>query len=112
MPVTQPPIHFQAGGTGNIVGDLHPFPWDDFENDIRNPLVPEERYLIESPFLEIDAIRTYYIHALSVFPEFARQGIGSLLLELEIRLEFYNLLNLTHYLIQANSYLYNFTKWE
>ena len=78
--------YWVAHNHNEVVGGLHPFPWDDFENDIRNPLVPEERYLIESPFLEIDAIGTYYIHALSVFPEFARQGIGSLLLELARRL--------------------------
>ena len=69
-----------------VVGGLHSFPCDDFENDIRNPLVPEDRYLIESPFLEIDAIGTYYINALSVFPEFTRQGTGSQLLELARRL--------------------------
>jgi len=42
--------------------------------------------LIEIPFLEIDATGTYYINALSVFPEFTRLGIGSLLLELARRL--------------------------
>jgi GNAT superfamily N-acetyltransferase len=75
-----------AHNHNGVVGGLHSFPCDDFENDIRNPLVPEERYLIESPFLEIDATGTYYIESLSVFPEFARQGIGSLLLELARRL--------------------------
>jgi len=78
--------YWVAYNHNEVVGGLHSFPCDDFENDIRNPLVPEERYLIESPFLEIDATGTYYIHALSVFPEFARQGIGSLLLELARRL--------------------------
>ena len=71
-----------AHNHNEVVGGLHSLPCDDFENDIRNPLVPKERYLIESPFLEIDATGTYYINALSVFPEFSRLGIGSLLLEL------------------------------
>ena len=65
-----------------IAGGLHAFPCDDFENDPRNPLVPEERYLIEEPFYEIQGSGTYYIHALSVFPEFTRRGVGSVLLEL------------------------------
>ena len=78
--------YWVAHNHNEVVGGLHSFPCDDFENDTRNPLVPEDRYLIESPFLEIDAIGTYYINALSVFPEFTRQGIGSLLLELARRL--------------------------
>ncbi len=78
--------YWVAHSHNEVVGGLHSFPCDDFENDIRNPLVPEERYLIEIPFLEIDATGTYYINALSVFPEFTRLGIGSLLLELARRL--------------------------
>ena len=74
--------YWVAHSHNEVVGGLHSFPWADFENDIPNPLVPEDRYLIERPFLEIDATGTYYIHALTVFPEFTRQGIGSLLLKL------------------------------
>ena len=65
-----------------IVGGLHIFPWNDFRNDSHNPLVPEDRYLIMEPFDELKAPGTYFIQALSVFPEFTRQGIGSVLLEL------------------------------
>jgi ribosomal protein S18 acetylase RimI-like enzyme len=63
-----------------IVGGLHIFPWNDFRNDSNNPLVPEDRYLIMKPFGELEAPDTYFIQALSVFPEFTRQGIGSVLL--------------------------------
>jgi GNAT superfamily N-acetyltransferase len=78
--------YWVAHNHNEVVGGLHSFPCDDFENDIHNPLVPEERYLIESPFLEIDALGTYYINALTVFPEFTRQGIGSLLVKFAQRL--------------------------
>jgi ribosomal protein S18 acetylase RimI-like enzyme len=69
-----------------IVGGLLAFPWNDFENDSHNPLVPEERYLIMEPFDAFEAPGTYYIHALSVFPEFTRRGIGSVLLGLARKL--------------------------
>ena len=65
-----------------IVGRLLAFPWDDFESDSYNPLVPEERYLIMEPIEDLEAPGTYHISALSVYPEFTRQGIGSVLLEL------------------------------
>jgi ribosomal protein S18 acetylase RimI-like enzyme len=65
-----------------IVGGLSAYPWDDLENDLRNPLVPPERYALEKPFTELSAPGTYYIHALSVYPEFTRRGIGSILLAL------------------------------
>ena len=74
--------YWLAQSRDKIVGGLLAFPFDDFENDTRNPLVPEERFLIDEPFDEIEAPGTYYVHALSVFPEFTRQGIGSVLLEL------------------------------
>ena len=65
-----------------IVGGLLAFPWNDYENDSHNPLVPEERYLIEEPFEDFEAPGKYHIAELSVYPEFARQGIGSVLLVL------------------------------
>lgn len=65
-----------------IVGGLLSFPFDDQDPDLDHPLLPEERLLLEKPFEEIDAPGTYYIHALSVFPEFTRRGIGSVLLGL------------------------------
>jgi ribosomal protein S18 acetylase RimI-like enzyme len=78
--------HFQnywiALNHDEIVGGLHAFPWNDFRNDSHNPLVPEDRYLIMEPFDELEAPDTYFIQALSVFPEFTRQGIGSVLLVL------------------------------
>ena len=65
-----------------IVGGLHAFPWDDYENDSLNPLVPETRYLVEEVFDEFEAPATFYIEGLSVFPEFAQRGVGSVLLAL------------------------------
>ena len=65
-----------------IVGGLLAFPWDDFENDSHNPLVPEVRYLIMEPIEDLEAPGTYHIAALSVYPEFTRQGMGSVLLKL------------------------------
>ena len=63
-----------------IAGGLLAFPWNDYENDSHNPLVPEERYLIEEPFEDFEAPGKYHIAELSVYPEFARRGIGSVLL--------------------------------
>ena len=74
--------HWVALSHDEIVGGLHAYPWDDLENDSHNPLVPQERYAIEKPFTELSAPGTYYIHALSVYPEFTRRGIGSVLLAL------------------------------
>ena len=65
-----------------IAGGLLAFPWNDYETDSHNPLVPEERYLIEEPFENFEAPGKYHIAELSVYPEFARQGIGSVLLVL------------------------------
>jgi ribosomal protein S18 acetylase RimI-like enzyme len=65
-----------------IVGGLHAFPWNDYESDSHNPLVPEERYVIMEPFEEFEAPGNYHIAELSVYPEFTRQGIGSVLLGL------------------------------
>jgi GNAT superfamily N-acetyltransferase len=65
-----------------IVGGLHAFPWSDYENDSHNPLVPKERYLIMESLDEFEASGKYHIAELSVYPEFARRGIGSVLLVL------------------------------
>ena len=65
-----------------IAGGLLAFPWNDYEKDSHNPLVPEERYLIMGPFEEFEALGNYHIAELSVYPEFTRQGIGSVLLGL------------------------------
>ncbi len=75
--------HWIALWDGQIAGGLHAYPWDDMANDPRNPLIPEERYALEEPFHRLPAAPgTYYVHALSVYPEFGRKGIGSTLLSL------------------------------
>ena len=38
--------------------------------------------MLEEPFEEIASPGSYYIHALSVFPEYTQRGIGSVLLGL------------------------------
>lgn len=58
------------------------FPFDDEDLELDHPLLPEERLVLEEPFETIEAPGTYYIHAITVFPEFTRRGIGSLLLDL------------------------------
>jgi GNAT superfamily N-acetyltransferase len=65
-----------------IAGGLLAFPWNDYENDSHNPLVPEEHYSIWKSFEEFEAPGTYHIAELSVYPEFTRRGIGSILLML------------------------------
>ena len=44
--------------------------------------MPEERRYLGEPFESIEAPGSYYIHAITVFPEFTRCGIGSILLDL------------------------------
>jgi ribosomal protein S18 acetylase RimI-like enzyme len=74
--------HWIASWDGQIAGGLHAFPWDDMADDEPNPLIPEERYALEEPFHRLTAPGTYYIHALAVYPEFGRKGIGATLLSL------------------------------
>jgi ribosomal protein S18 acetylase RimI-like enzyme len=65
-----------------IAGGILAFPYDDHNPDIDHPLLPEERLVLEEPFEAIEAPGTYYIHAITVFPEFTRRGVGSILLDL------------------------------
>jgi len=74
--------HRIASWDGRIAGGLHAYPWDDMEDDPPNPLIPEERFEIGEPFHHLTAPGSYYIHALAVYPEFGRKGIGSTLLSL------------------------------
>jgi ribosomal protein S18 acetylase RimI-like enzyme len=72
--------HWIASWDGEIAGGLHVYPWDDMANDPPNPLIPEERYALEEPCHNLPARGTYYIHALAVYPQHGRKGIGSALL--------------------------------
>ena len=68
---------------GQIAGALHAFPFDDYANDPPpDPRVPEERYAILKPFEDLPAPGTYFVNAISVYPEFCRRGIASSLLSL------------------------------
>ena len=87
-----------------IVGGLLAFPFDDQDPDSDHPLIPKERHVLEEPFEEIEAPGSYYIHALSVFPEFTRRGIGSVLLRLARELAIKNNYNeLSLYVFAKNS---------
>jgi len=74
--------HWIASRDGEIAGGLHAYPWNDMADDPPNPLIPEERFEVAEPFLRLSAPGTYYIHALAVYPELTRKGIGSTLLSL------------------------------
>ena len=65
-----------------IVGGISAFPYDDENLELDHPLLPKDRLVLEEPFESIEAPGTYYIHAITVFPEFTRRGIGSMLLNL------------------------------
>ncbi|MFP6728840.1 MAG: GNAT family N-acetyltransferase [Alphaproteobacteria bacterium] len=75
--------HWIAEQDGQIAGALHAFPFDDYANDPPpDPRVPEERYAILKPFEDLPAPGTYFVNAISVYPEFCRRGIASSLLSL------------------------------
>lgn len=74
--------HWIAEQDGQVAGGMHAFPFDDWENDPPDPRIPEERYGILQPFFNLPAPGTYYVNALSVYPEFCRRGIGSSLFSL------------------------------
>ena len=40
----------------------------DMERDSRNPIIPEERFVIETPFADLSVPGTYYIRSVSVYP--------------------------------------------
>ena len=67
---------------GRVAGGMHAFPFDNWENNTPDPRVPEERYAVLQPFNDLPAHGTYYVHALSTYPEFCRRGIAWSLLSL------------------------------
>ena len=67
---------------GRVAGGMHAFSFDNWENDPPDPRIPEERYRILQPFINLPAHGTYYVNALSTYPEFCRRGIASSLLSL------------------------------
>jgi ribosomal protein S18 acetylase RimI-like enzyme len=74
--------YWVAVDNGEIVGGLSAYPFDDENPAIDHPLLPPERLLLESPFASMEAPGSYFIHAITVFAEFRRLGIGSKLLEM------------------------------
>lgn len=65
-----------------FAGGFLAYPFDDENPELDHPLISEDRLVLEEPFASIEAPGTYYIHAITVFPEFTRRGIGSALLKL------------------------------
>ena len=74
--------HWIAEQNDQVAGGVHAFPFDQFANDTPDPRVPEERYVVLQPFANLPAEGTYFVNALSVYPEYGRKGIGSSLLTL------------------------------
>jgi ribosomal protein S18 acetylase RimI-like enzyme len=66
----------------DITGGILAFPFEDENLELDHPLLPKERLVLEEPFESIEAPKSYYIHAITVFSEFTRRGIGTLLLDL------------------------------
>ena len=67
---------------GGVAGGMHAFSFDNWENDPPDTRIPEERYGILQPFINLPAHGTYHVNALSTYPEFCRRGIASSLLSL------------------------------
>ena len=74
--------HWIAEQDGRVAGGLHASPFDDFANDTDDPRVPEERYDVLKPIYDLPAPGTYFVNALSTYPEYCRRGIASSLLSL------------------------------
>lgn len=74
--------YWVAVSGSEVAGGIHVIPWDDMDHEFYNPVVPKERLVIETPFEQFEAPGSFYIHALSVFPEYTRRGIASILLSL------------------------------
>ncbi len=64
-----------------IAGGMQAFLFDLLDEPY-NPLIPEDRLEIEKPFEELIAPGSFYIHALTVYPQFTRRGIGGELVRL------------------------------
>jgi ribosomal protein S18 acetylase RimI-like enzyme len=75
--------HYRVAVDGDtLAGGLSAFAYDEQDPDIDHPGLPRERLLLETPFDSIQAPGSYFIHAITVFAEFRRRGIGSMLMSL------------------------------
>ena len=75
--------HWIAMHEAQVAGGILAFPMDDLAELPRDPRVPEERHEMAEGFLpHLPAPGTYYIHTLTVYPEFHRKGIATTLLSL------------------------------
>ena len=78
--------HCIAMHDGRVAGGMHAFPMEDIEGFPRDPLVPEERHAAaDEAFNDLPAPGTYYIHVLTIYPEFHRKGIATALLMLALK---------------------------
>ena len=78
--------HWIAMNDDRVASGMHAFPWEDLATFPRDPLVPEARHvMVEGLMPDLPAPGTYYIHVLTVYPEFHRRGIASILLSLALK---------------------------
>jgi ribosomal protein S18 acetylase RimI-like enzyme len=74
--------HYRVAVVGErVAGGLSAFPFDSENPAADHPELPVERLALEAPFDTITAPGSYFIHAVTVFAEFARRGIGSMLMD-------------------------------
>jgi len=69
---------------GRVIGEVHAFAFGDAANDPPSPMVPKDRLVLLEPFDRVapQAVGTYHINILSVYPEFRGKGIGTMLMNL------------------------------
>tara|TARA_Y100001960_G_C14494701_1_gene738495 strand:- start:194 stop:793 length:600 start_codon:yes stop_codon:yes gene_type:complete len=69
-----------AEDDGNVLGSIHAFPMDDMGDGPPDLLVSEDRYGLFEPFMKMHADGSYYIMAVSVYPDAQGHGTGSRLI--------------------------------
>lgn len=70
-----------AEDNGTVLGGLHAFPADSAADDPGDILIPEDRYPVFTPFEHLHADGSYYINAVTVYPEYRGLGAARLLME-------------------------------
>ncbi len=71
---------FVAENESKVLGSIHAFPMDAMGGGPADPLVPDDRKYLFSPFEHMHAEGSYFIVAVAVYAEFRSSGIGSRLI--------------------------------